>query len=135
MKGGQTAIKMIPSCPCCGLSATSRRLAVVVELLQTAFSDLTVTSATRCERHNGSPQVKGSPVSGHLPIWGEQGTESVAVDLKLNDWTDQRARALAFAAIRAGVKGVGLYPWGLHIDLKPRFQLWKWKDGSIEYFF
>jgi hypothetical protein len=125
----------LPACPCCGLEASSRRLLVLVEVLQAAFPDLLVTSATRCERHNASPLVKGSPRSGHLPVWGEQGAESVAADIHLKVRSKQRVRSLAFAAVRAGAKGVGLYPWGLHIDLKPRLQLWKWREGGLEYFF
>ena len=125
----------IPGCACCGLNATSRRLQVLVETLELGFPDLEVRSGTRCEKHNSSPQVGGSPRSGHLPIWGNGGTESVAVDVGLKEWTNHRARALAFAAVRAGAKGVGHYPWGLHIDLKPRFQLWKWNKGKLEYFF
>jgi hypothetical protein len=124
-------------CSCCGLDRTRGRVKGRCNSLLQKFPDLMINYGTRCPDHNA--EVGGSNTSGHSPIWGpseEDKEESCAVDGTLiNGWTKERARDFAFAAIKLGFSGVGIYEWGFHLDEKPRKQLWSKISGEVTYFF
>ncbi len=120
-------------CPCCGLDATNLGVRGVVYALMKEFPDLKVTSATRCEKYN--KKKNGAIRSGHLPMWGPDGNECVAMDITLKKWTRERSRKLFYEAITNGAQGVGMYDNHIHIDVKSRRQLWRSKNGRLEYFF
>jgi hypothetical protein len=104
---------------------------VIKELLDTAFR-IRWTSGTRCLKHNQG--IGGSPTSGHVPAFGDNGDESVALDGVPED--PSRMRQIAVAAIKAGAKGFGIYDDGhFHLDDKPRIAWWRKWGGSYDYFF
>ena len=126
----------IPACKDgCGLNAVAPKLRTIAELLALEFEDIVWTSGSRCENHNRA--VGGSKASGHLPIWGDNGLESVALDWTLKEWSSYRAREVCRRAIKHGARGVGYMPdmKAGHFDLKPRTAWWKVRHGKIEYFF
>ena len=123
------------ACPCCGLDKRNEAITALVEGLRRSFPDLMVTNATRCRDHNR--EVGGSLRSGHLPIYGPDEDESVAVDITLiRTWSESSRRKLVYEAIALGAMGVGVYASHIHVDLKPRRQLWTSRYGEKpNYFF
>ena len=121
--------------PCCGLDKRNEAITALVEGLRRSFPDLMVTSGTRCRDRNR--EVGGSPRSGHLPIYGPDEDESVAVDITLvRTWNEGSRRKLVYEAIALGAMGIGVYASHIHVDLKPRRQLWASKYGEKpNYFF
>lgn len=125
----------IPACKCCGAYRTSPKLAVIVECLEYRYDSLWYSSATRCEKHNRDEH--GSKVSGHLPIWGPRGDESVAIDIHFKVWSNSSAKSLVMDAVRMGAMGVEINydKQYIHIDLKPRIYWFKILNGKEIPFF
>jgi hypothetical protein len=144
----------IPACKDgCGLNRPSFRLLFILEKLDDQFPGaLRIESLCRCKAHNASPQVGGGRNSSHLPIWDdlERGSyesvisedaedRSCGADVHIKDVTPLKVSALLRAAVLARATGIGVHPWGLHIDVKPRrwpLLIWKPKaGGGYEYLF
>jgi len=129
------------ACPCCGLYAMSAGMRDLDAALHAEFGErLRRSSGSRCPKYNASPEIRGSDTSAHLPIWGENGKETVGGDYELLHATERDRRRLAWIAVREGALGVGYMPDdnAIHVDRKPRrygLALWKVKNGKTEYFF
>lgn len=123
---------IIPACKCgCGLYVVEPKLENITDLLMLEFPGIEWTSGSRCQTHNASPQVRGSATSGHLPIWGEHGIQSVAVDGTLQPWDSYLVREILRRAVKHGARGIGYMPdiKAFHLDRKPRTAWWKVEGG------
>src|SRR4030042_457558 len=122
-------------CRHCSLNKTAPIVMGFIGRLRARFDDLIVTCGTRCAVHNKA--IGGSEASGHLPIWGSEKNESVAVDVTLGEWSEARARHLAMECVRLGATGVGYYPNDKHVhaDFKTREQVWRKDVGGYHYVF
>ena len=67
-------------------------------------------------------EKKSALQSGHVQL--------VAIDLGGKDPERLFLRAAAFGEFN----GIGLYPWGIHIDMKPRRAFWVSQAGKYTYF-
>jgi len=124
------------ACQCgCGLDATSTSVKSFIGRMRAHFEDLRVISGTRCDQHNRA--IGGSALSGHKPIWGPDGKESVAVDVTLVNWSDGRMKFLCAEGVRQGAMGVCFNRAGrsVHFDLKPRTWWAKRENGKYVDFF
>lgn len=93
------------------------RLALMFEKIRARLGDhpITVLSAYRTLGHNR--KIGGSPKSQHL--------HGLALDLAPpSGWTQiQMYRAIAQSGL---VLGLGVYDWGVHVDLRPTAALVTW---------
>jgi hypothetical protein len=116
-------------------------LIAILEVLLARFPDAYVESLTRCKTHNS--EVGGSVTSSHLPIWDDLPSQDDPYDEAANRacGADVHHKAIsphivadmAACALREGATGLGVHPWGIHIDVKPRswpLLIWKPKDGG-----
>jgi hypothetical protein len=112
-------------CPCnrCTGFKIARNLVVLIEVLREGLYQLTgearplfVLSGYRCPAHN--LHVKGDPHSLHMA--------GLAADLR----TPLRMTAIDFHRFvyvywyKASRGGLGLYDWGVHLDVGPAGRLW-----------
>jgi uncharacterized protein YcbK (DUF882 family) len=86
---------------------------------------LTVLSAYRTPEHN--KKVGGASNSQHL--------EGRALDIRCpKGWTPVKMALLVKQMIKDGsqIKGLGIYPWGIHIDIRPAQKLVAWSSAAIK---
>jgi uncharacterized protein YcbK (DUF882 family) len=76
---------------------------------------VTINSGYRCPTHNAS--VGGASKSNHM--------DGEAADIKIKGITPLE---LAQYAESIGIKGIGVYSWGIHIDT--RTSKYFWYDGG-----
>lgn len=80
-------------------------------------SPLNPSSARRCRYWNAHKGVDGSSKSQHL--YGN------AIDFLVYDRRDQER--LAELAEKVGFGGIGLYDWGVHVDVGPANRRWDFR--------
>lgn len=109
-------------CPCCGLDNIAPGIAVIMELIRTYEGDkpLAPNSACRCKKYNEKIQkevnpnyIPGSSKSKHV--------ESIAVDIPSDN---PKALYLYLNKLFPDTYGIGLYSWGVHIDLRQAKARW-----------
>ena len=76
---------------------------------------ISITSALRCAPHNAS--VGGSRASQHM-----RGT---AADIKVTNHTGQALAAIAERVPQFKEGGIGVYEWGIHLDVRGGRARWK----------
>lgn len=97
----------------------STDLAQVLQKIRAHFGKpVTINSAYRTERHNGS--VGGSPTSQHL--------YGLAADIVVQG-TAPREVAKYAETLLPGKGGIGLYKWGVHVDVRARRSRWDSTSG------
>lgn len=85
---------------------------------------ITITSGYRCKSHNKN--VGGSPNSQHL--YGKAADIAV-YEYKVNDKVLPRMTAVELLpyAEKYGFDGIGLYSWGLHVDVRGYKARWDYR--------
>ena len=108
----------------------ARDLSVLFEHVRYVMGDqpLCVLSAYRTGKHNKA--VGGAPLSQHV--------QGRALDISRGDESaDAFARRAMLAIIGAGaglIGGLGIYPWGIHIDVRPKdsMRVAVWEANNFE---
>ena len=80
------------------------------ELRETFGGPLIVNSGCRCAKHNGKKDTGG--------VSGSQHTQGKAADIKCSDKARLLRLAKTIPAFRDG--GIGVYSWGVHLDVGPK---------------
>jgi len=110
-------------CRCgCDYMMVSPRLVVaycrlVLDILP-AGTPLVVNSGYRCTLHNNTI-VGASPRSRHL--WGE------AIDLHSDEVSPSGLAQAAEAVAEFREGGIGVYPWGVHLDVRRKRARWGYR--------
>ena len=103
-------------CGCGGLeegAGIDRRLVDVLENMRQFLGvPLEINSGYRCPAHNLS-------VGG---VWNSQHTKGTAADVALPEGMD--AEYLAVVAEKFGADGIGVYDWGVHVDVRGYKSRW-----------
>jgi len=107
------------ACDCgCGFDAADPDLVAALQRLRNLLGrPVLILSGCRCKAHNR--QVGGVRESLH--------TQGRAADVmvfgKLENLDPERVEDLGL--FRLGFKGVGIYKWGLHLDMRKKKTVWK----------
>lgn len=107
------------ACSCgCGFEAVDKELLDIAEQLREKIGSFTPNCACRCQKHNRkigsrdtSFHVKGMAMD--IPIDNEEKKQEIY------QWLDK------WVLFDRG--GLGIYSWGLHIDVRRRMA--RWADG------
>lgn len=104
------------ACKCCGhLVLHYDAMAALQKLRDLWKSPITVTSGTRCAKHNN--RVGGAKSSLHLT--------GRAFDLHMPaSWTGKHTAGFIYYATHAGFRGIGLYRTWVHFDVGPH-RVWE----------
>ena len=101
---------------CCSQTSIDDKLVKYVQQFRDHFGKaVTINSGYRCPTHNAS--VGGASKSNHM--------DGEAADIKIKGITPLE---LAQYAESIGIKGIGVYSWGVHIDT--RTSKYFWYDGG-----
>ena len=108
---------------CCGLTKIDSDLIGFLQMIRANFGKaVIINSGYRCKDHNKS--VGGASKSKHL--------EGMAADIKIKD---VEPIEVAKYCEYIGIKGIGLYDWGVHIDTRTKKAFWKTdKEIKVETF-
>lgn len=103
------------ACRCCGEYGMTAEAEASIEATRVEFGYcMIINSAYRCKKHNA--KVGGRPDSAH--------TKGLAIDVSIlgpNGIPDNYKRGqLIAAAIKCGVKGIGIYASFIHLDWMKR---------------
>ena len=102
---------------CCSQTSIDDKLVGYVQQFRDHFGKaVTINSGYRCPTHNAS--VGGASKSNHM--------DGEAADIKIKGITPLE---LAQYAESIGIKGIGVYSWGIHIDT--RTSKYFWYDGGL----
>lgn len=77
---------------------------------------ITITSGIRCPKRNTDPDVRGESNSQHL--YGK------ASDLSIPGVPPQAAAAYV-ETLMPNTGGIGIYPWGIHVDTRKEKARWR----------
>lgn len=124
-------------CKCgCGITWMNSRLRITANIIREAFGHaIIVNSGFRCLLHNQAVGgVTKSP--SRLILRGAAGgpndsnhTHGTAMDMSTSYGTPKQLHALALKLYKEGeliyLAGLGLYSWGIHIDVDP------WTKGVL----
>ena len=98
---------------CCGITRIDSDLVGFLQMIRANFgAAVIINSAYRCKDHNKA--VGGASRSKHL--------EGMAADIRVKD---VKPEEVAKYCESIGVKGIGLYSWGCHIDTRTKKAFWK----------
>ncbi len=102
-------------CPCCGQCNMNPEFMQVLELTRSIYAKPMIpTSGYRCEMQN--QKVGGSHRSQHL--------YGLAIDIKTAK--DRDKYHLIKAAMQAGMTGIGIYKYHVHLDLRLKSSATAW---------
>ena len=106
-------------------SNRARLLAAEFELIRSIIGGpIAILSAYRTEEHN--KKVGGARNSQHVV--------GKALDLRCpKGWTPTRMALVVKALVKDGksrIKGLGIYPWGIHIDIRTAPELVVWSSNG-----
>lgn len=97
----------------------STELAQVLQKIRTRFGKpVTINSAYRTAAHNG--KVGGSPNSQHL--------YGLAADIVVQGAAPKEVARYA-ETVLGGKGGIGLYNWGVHVDVRAKRSRWNSTSG------
>lgn len=102
------------ACPCCGLYIPNTGLLMALEYVRHNIGQVTVTSSTRCEKHN--KEVGGKVGSKHLK--GE------AADIQVKYGKPSSIHAFLDKSHLSGLIGLGSYETFTHIDVRGSKARW-----------
>ena len=98
---------------CCGITKIDSDLVGFLQMIRANFGvAVVINSGYRCKNHNKA--VGGASKSKHL--------EGMAADIKVKGIEPIE---VAKYCESIGVKGIGLYDWGCHIDTRTKKGFWK----------
>jgi hypothetical protein len=98
---------------CCGITKIDSDLVGFLQMIRANFGvAVVINSGYRCKEHNKA--VGGASKSKHL--------EGMAADIKVKGIEPIE---VAKYCESIGVKGIGLYEWGCHIDTRTKKGFWK----------
>ncbi len=99
----------------------STDLAGVLQKIRTHFGKpVTINSGYRTVAHNQSKQVEGSPTSQHL--------YGLAADIVVQGVAPKEVARYA-ETLLGGRGGIGLYDWGVHVDVRAKRSRWDSTSG------
>ncbi len=97
---------------CCNKTTVDTELVSVLQKIREHFGkSVTINSGYRCKTHNKS--VGGASKSKHM--------EGTAADIRVSGIEPEEVAKFAESI---GVKGIGLYTWGCHIDTRDQKAFW-----------
>ena len=110
-------------CPCgrrkCDAAPLDMRLVVELQKLRDMIGHpITVTSGCRCKQHNSTLQ-NASRGSKHL--------EGIAADIVCSELTPVEFKKFAEAIPAFERGGIGLYDWGIHVDVRGTRARWDYR--------
>ena len=90
------------ACRCgCGFNTIDDDLIILFQQIRNLFGKpINVLSGCRCEKHNSSPEVKGSPTSSHL--------KGLALDIRPKNNTPYNLLKLAVCVGKCNVWNIGI---------------------------
>lgn len=90
---------------------------------------ITIGSAYRTEAHNRKPQSKGGAGGSRK----SQHVQGRALDLHLpSGWELKDFLKIVLDVAHLGrLTGIGVYPWGIHIDIRPSKRIVRWKGSRV----
>lgn len=98
---------------CCKETKIDEKLVEILQKIRKFFGKpLVINSAYRCATHNKA--VGGASLSNHM--------KGMAADIVVNGTAPEE---VAKYAESIGVKGIGLYDWGCHVDTRTSKFFWK----------
>lgn len=111
------------ACKCCGLLVVNpRALTSLQKLRDTWKAPLSITSATRCKKHN--ERVGGATQSLHL--------SGRAFDISTpQSWTGVHISSFLYWSTIAEFRGIGLYPSWIHVD-NGFHRTWEQGDSRLD---
>jgi len=124
-------------CKHCGtfnLSPQAFKMLILMDHFFARFRKSKISSWYRCPEHHlktketeigrklTDDEKKSALNSGH--------TQGIAVDITHPDPSEIFKNGIRFAEF----SGMGLYPWGVHFDIKPRKSFWRSQGGKYQYF-
>ena len=93
-----------------------KKLVELLEKIRKHFGvPVTINSGIRCKKHNSSPAVGGASNSQHL-----YGT---AADIVVKGVTPAKVAAYV-ETLLPGTGGIGIYKWGVHVDVRKTKSRW-----------
>jgi len=116
------------------INSDSKKMLMVLDHFFQSVGKQKINSFYRCPAHHletkkqelkrnlTDEEKKQALQSGHVQL--------LAVDLGTRDPRQLYTKAAAFGEWN----GLGLYPWGIHLDLKPRRAFWVSSGGKYQYF-
>jgi hypothetical protein len=100
---------------CCSETKIDDKLIIYLQKLRDHFGQsITINSGYRCKTHNKA--VGGAAKSRHMALDGVS-----AADIAVKN---TKPEAVAKFAESIGILGIGLYPWGCHIDTRTTKSFW-----------
>ena len=100
------------ACQCgCGASNISHDLVKILEKIREHYGKpVRINSGVRCKTHN--TRVGGAANSQHLSTYG------TAADISTISGTTPSAMAAYVETLMPNTGGIGIYPWGIHVDVR-----------------
>ena len=114
------------ACKCCSKVKIYNELINELQKIRDIFGVMIVSSAYRCEKHN--KEIGGANNSLH--------TKGLAVDIIFKDvnWNSKKDKLelLKFIKNETNIYRIGIYSWGLHLDIfyNPNYRYWKRVNGK-----
>ena len=107
------------ACKCgCGYDTPSDTLISGLEELRAILGKpIVINSGCRCASHNKA--VGGSPSSQHI--------NGTAADIKVSGYTPDQLKAAAEKVACFANGGIGLYSWGIHVDVRGTKSRWDYR--------
>lgn len=103
----------------CDAPPLNMRLVCALQALRdTVGHPLTVSSGVRCKVHN-MKQKNASRYSKHLL--------GIAADIKCEELTPVELKRFAEAIPAFAQGGIGIYDWGIHVDVRGRRARWDYR--------
>lgn len=108
-------------CQCgCGLSDMNPLLIDGLEKLRSVIGNkpIIVTSGRRCEKHNAETP-NASKNSQHV--------KGNAADIKVAGMSPEELREAAYKVPQFKDGGIGIYNWGIHVDVRGKRARWDYR--------
>lgn len=106
------------ACKCgCGAKNINHDLVKILEKIREHYGKpVRINSGVRCKTHNA--RVGGAANSQHLDTYG------TAADIATISGTTPRAMAAYVETLMPNTGGIGIYPWGIHVDVRKTKARW-----------
>ena len=106
------------ACQCgCGAKNINHDLVIILEKIREHYGKpVRINSGVRCKTHNA--RVGGAANSQHLDTYAN------AADIGIISGTTPRAMAAYVETLMPNTGGIGIYSWGIHVDVRKTKARW-----------